>query len=102
MESDDGRRSPSRLDKSVYKRIEELRNKMVRPEDFLLRPSPAEHYRTRSPAIPGLKSWPLTVAASATGTGLRRAAIVKQVASAMVMSLARRSGGSSLSSDSSV
>ena len=54
------------------------------------------------PAIPGLKGWPLTVASSATGAGLRRAAIVKQVASAIVISWAMRSGGSLLSSDSSV
>src|SRR5215510_10252845 len=54
------------------------------------------------PAIPGLKGWPLTVASSSTGAGLRRAAMVKQVASAIVMSCAIRSGGSSLSSDSSV
>ena len=54
------------------------------------------------PAIPGLKGWPLTVASSATGAGLRRAAMVKQDASAMVMSWAIRSGDSSLSSDSSV
>ena len=54
------------------------------------------------PAMLGLKGWPLTVASSATGAGLRRAAMVKQVASAIVMSWARRSGGSSLSSDSSV
>ena len=54
------------------------------------------------PAILGLKGWPLTVASSFTGAGWRRAAIVKQVASAIVMSWARRSSGSELSSDSSV
>jgi hypothetical protein len=54
------------------------------------------------PVIPRLKGWPLTVASSATGAGLRKAAMVKQVASAIVMSWARRSGDSSLSSDSSV
>src|SRR5215467_5452131 len=52
--------------------------------------------------LSGSKGWPLIVASSATGAGLRRAARVKQVASAILMSCATRSGDSSLSSASSV
>ncbi len=60
------------------------------------------HADQAEPALPGSKGWPLTVVSSSTGAGLRRAAMVKQVASAILMSWATRSGGSSLSSDSSV
>ena len=61
--------------------------------------SPADQ---AEPALPGSKGWPLTVVSSSTGAGLRRAAMVKQVASAILMSWATRSGGSLLSSASSV
>ena len=60
------------------------------------------HTAHPEPGISGLKGWPLTIASSATGDGLRRAARVKQVASAMVMSWTIRSGGSALSSDNAV
>jgi hypothetical protein len=60
------------------------------------------HAAQAEPAIAGSKGRPLTVASNSTGAGLRRAAMVKQVASAILMSWATRSGGSSLSSASSV
>jgi hypothetical protein len=53
-------------------------------------------------ALHGTHYRPLTVVSSTTGAGFRRAAIVKQVASAIVMSWVRCSGDSSLSSESSV
>ena len=66
------------------------------PGALLAYPSQAE------PAVSRSKRWPLTLASSATDDGLRRAVRVKQVASAILINCARRSGGSSLSSDSSV
>jgi hypothetical protein len=81
-----------------------MRSVILVPEAIAWRLGPpyVAHTNQAKPAISGSKGWPLTVASSSTGARLRRAARVKQVASAILMSWATRSGGSLLSSDSSV